>query len=448
MSQVIPEILLVDDGPAALAQLAERLQAGGYVVTAVGNAEKALASLAARRPQLVISDMHLSGMDGAALVAAIQRDDPTLPVIILTALGSIAEAVAAVQQGVFCYLTKPCPPGELEAAVARAVAIGGATPGVAAFGKWRADIVTRNPTMETLLARAHLVAAGDASVLIRGESGTGKDVLAKAIHRASPRRDGPFLAINCGAIPEPLLESELFGHTKGAFTGAVRDHRGLFQDANGGTLLLDEIGDMPLPLQVKLLRVLEERQVRPVGSSAQIPIDVRILSATHRNLEAQIVAGRFREDLYYRLHVVSLTLPPLAERRDDIPLLATHFLRRLAARYGKTINGFAPEALQLLLTGAWPGNVRQLYNAVEQAVALNTTVVVPANLVRHAISAGQEIVPMEEARVRFERDYLCQVLRSTGGSVAQAARVARRNRTDLYKLMQRHGIESAMFRNA
>ena len=448
MNQAIPEILLVDDDAEALAELSARLRAAGYLVTAVGTAERALASLAARRPQLVVSDMRLPGMDGAALCLAIRRDDPTLPVIILTALGSITEAVTAVQQGVFCYLTKPCAAGELEAAVLRALTISGATPGVGSFGKWRADIVTRNAAMENLLAQAQLVAGGDASVMIRGESGTGKDVLAKAIHRASQRADKPFLAVNCGAIPEALLESELFGHVKGAFTGAQRDHRGLFLDADGGTLLLDEIGDMPLPLQVKLLRVLEEKQVRPVGSSSSVPVDVRILSATHRNLEAQIAAGRFREDLYYRLHVVSLTLPSLAERRDDILLLATHFLRRLAARYAKAISAFAPEASQLLQAASWPGNVRQLYNVVEQAVALCTTTLIPPGLVQHAISTEQDIMPLDEARGRFERDYLCQVLRHTGGSVAQAARVARRNRTDLYKLLNRHGIDTAKFRHA
>ena len=326
------------------------------------------------------------------------------------------------------------------------------TGGEESFEYWYSStdqvIVTRNPAMENILAQAKLVAGGDASVLIRGESGTGKEVLAKAIHRASPRREQPFLAINCGALPEPLLESELFGHVKGAFTGAVRDHRGLFQDARGGTLLLDEIGDMPISLQVKLLRVLEERQVRPVGATAEIPVDVRILSATHRDVDAQMAAGRFREDLYYRLNVVSLTLPSLAERRDDIPLLATHFLRRLAARYGKAISSFAPDARQLLLAAAWPGNVRQLHNVVEQAVALATTAVIPSSLVRNAISAAQDVMPMDEARGRFERDYLCQVLRLTGGSVAEAARMARRNRTDLYKLLQRHGIDPSAFKAA
>jgi two-component system response regulator GlrR len=303
--------------------------------------------------------------------------------------------------------------------------------------------------MEDLLRQARLVADSDASVLILGESGTGKELLARAIHRASRRSEHAFVAVNCGAMPEPLLESELFGHARGAFSGAVQAHKGLFQAANGGALFLDEIGDMPLALQVKLLRVLQEGEVRPVGATASLPVDVRVISATHRDLEAQRAAGEFREDLYYRLNVVSLKLPTLTERREDIPLLATHFLRRLAERYKKPLLTLAPEAMALLVGAPWPGNVRQLLNLLEQAVALTTTSVIPATLVHGALREDAGVLaPFEEARKEFERDYLVRLLKITAGNVTQAATLAKRNRTEFYKLLQRHHLEPAMFKEA
>jgi two-component system response regulator GlrR len=255
------------------------------------------------------------------------------------------------------------------------------------------------------------------------------------------------VAVNCGAIPEQLLETELFGHAKGAFTGAIRDHSGLFQEADGGTLLLDEIGDMPVPLQVKLLRVLQDKQVRPVGSAQSVAVNVRIISATHRDLEAEIAAGNFREDMYYRLNVVSVRLPPLAERREDIPLLAMHFLTQLSEKYNKQINGFAPEAMELLVTSAWPGNVRQLSNVVEQTVALSTGSIIYLTMVQNAIHRQTEaFTSFEEARKRFERDYLAQILKITDGNVTQAARLAKRNRTEFYKLLQRHQLDPSLFK--
>ncbi|MCK9283694.1 MAG: sigma 54-interacting transcriptional regulator [Rhodocyclaceae bacterium] len=438
-------ILLVDDDADLLRLLTIRLEAAGHSVLPVSSAEQALARLAVERPQLVITDMRMPGMDGAALFDAIHRQYPTLPVIVLTAHGTIPEAVEATQRGVFGYLTKPYEAPALLAEVARALALGGSA-GEGGGEAWRAPIITRNPSMEALLAQAKMLAAGDASVLIRGESGSGKELLARAIHLASPRRQRAFLAVNCGAIPEQLLESELFGHVKGSFTGASRDHRGLFQEAEGGTLLLDEIGDMPLPLQVKLLRVLEERQVRPVGSARSVAVDVRIVSATHRPLEEEIAAGRFRGDLFYRLNVVALHLPSLAQRRDDIPLLASHFLQTLSNKYGKKFGGFAPEAMQLLVAAAWPGNVRQLYNVVEQSVALSTAPLITANLVQSALREVAEMLSLEDARARFERDYLTQILHITGGNVSQAARLAKRNRTEFYKLLQRHQLDPALFK--
>jgi two-component system response regulator GlrR len=301
--------------------------------------------------------------------------------------------------------------------------------------------------MEDVLAKARLVAGSDVSVFIYGESGSGKELLARAIHQASMRREHPFVAINCGAIPEQLLESELFGHVKGSFTGATRDHKGLFQTADMGTLFLDEIGDMPVSLQVKLLRVLQEKTVRPVGSTQSFEADVRVISATHRNIEAEMAEGNFREDLFYRLNVVALKLPSLGQRREDIPLLANHFLGTLAAKYKKKVNGFAPEALELLVSVPWPGNVRQLYNVLEQSVALSTTPLIPLTLVQQAIQNQQsELTSFEEARKKFEREYLTRLLKITEGNVTQAARLAKRNRTEFYKLLQRHQLDPKLFK--
>ncbi len=442
-------ILVVDDDPDLLRLMQIRLTAAGYTVSTAESGERALVQASVARPQLVVTDLRMGRMDGMTLFEALRADHPTMPVIILTAHGTIPDAVAAVQRGVFGYLTKPFDPKALLTEVERALAMAGGVHAAGdAGGEWRRDIITRNPAMEDVLAKARMVAESDASVFIQGDSGTGKELIACAIHKASPRRDSAFVAINCGAIPEPLLESELFGHVKGAFTGAVRDNKGLFQTANRGTLFLDEIGDMPVSLQVKLLRVLQEKKVRAVGSTEAHDVDVRVISATHRNLEAEMAAGNFREDLYYRLNVVALALPPLAERREDIPLLASHFLSLLAEKYKKTVNGFAPDALELMVAAPWPGNVRQLYNVVEQSVALATTPIIPVSLAQQAIQNQQaEFASFEDARRRFEREYLTQLLKITEGNVTQAARLAKRNRTEFYKLLGRHQLDPKLFKS-
>jgi two-component system response regulator GlrR len=449
-SQAGKRILTVDDDPDILKLLNMRLNAAGYQTMSANNGEEALAQIAINRPALVISDLRMPGMDGLSLFDAIHQSDPALPLIMLTAHGSIPEAVDATQRGVFGFLTKPFDSKSLLQQVEAALR----TTAGAHAGKqdediesWRAEIMTRSPQMENLLGQAKLISSSDASVLIQGESGTGKELFARAIHHASPRRDHPFIAINCGAIPEQLLESELFGHSKGAFTGALRDHKGLFQSADGGTLFLDEIGDMPMPLQVKLLRALQERTIRPVGSNSSIPINVRVISATHRNLAEEMKSGRFREDLYYRVNVVGLEIPALAARREDISLLANCFLHRLSEKYGKHLNGFAPEAMELLIAAPWPGNVRQLQNIVEQTVVLSTTSLVPASLVQKALHDDiGGILPFETARKNFERDYLIKLLKATNGSVTQASRLAQRNRTEFYKLLQRHELTPALFK--
>jgi two-component system response regulator GlrR len=444
-------ILLVDDDTDLLRLLSIRLNGAGYEVITAESGEEALAKLAVVRPHLVITDLRMEGMDGMALFDAIRGKQGSLPVIILTAHGSIPDAVEATRRGVFSFLTKPLDSKALLKEVRQALRISGGTKTATGGGEeaWRRDILTKSSVMEDLLSRARLAAASDAAVLIRGESGTGKELIARAIHRASVRAERAFVAVNCGAIPDTLLESELFGHTKGAFTGALRDYPGLFRSAAGGTLFLDEIGDMPLPLQVKLLRVLQEKQMRPVGSVETCTVDVRIISATHRNLEEEIANTRFREDLYYRLNVVSLDLPNLAARREDIPLLANSFLRKVSARTGKKVSGFAPEAMNDLLAASWPGNVRQLINVVEQGVALTTTPLISAALVASAIQENVEkISPFGEARRRFEQDYLVKVMQITRGNVTHAARLAGRNRTEFYKLLARHHIVPALFKTS
>ncbi len=449
MNAAADSVLVVDDDADLLRLLDMRLRSAGFRPVLAGSGEQALASLAVARPRAVITDLRMPGMDGQALFERIHAADPSLPVIILTAHGTIPDAVAAAQRGVFGYLTKPFEASELLGLLRRAVserAAGAPAPG---RGSGLAGIVTASPLMGALLDEVALVGASQANVLIQGESGTGKEMLARAVHEASTRRDGPFVAINCAAIPEALLESELFGHVKGAFTGADTARKGLFQSAHGGTVFLDEIGDMPLPLQAKLLRVLQEREVRPLGGQQPVAVDVRIVSATHRDLEALIATQSFREDLYYRLNVVNLHIPPLRERREDIAALAQHFVALLSAKHGRHVVGFAPEAMESLMRFDWPGNVRQLMNVVEQCCALCTTVRIPAALVARALrNKPVEILSYADAKDRFERDYLIQLMKITAGQVAEAARLAQRNRTEFYRLLQKHGLSAALFKQS
>ena len=408
-------LLLVDDDPGLLKLLGMRLVSEGYSVVTAESGPEALRVLGREKVDLVISDLRMDEMDGLQLFSEIQKGHPGMPVIILTAHGSIPDAVAATQQGVFSFLTKPVDKDALYKAIDEALE----QRSPATDEAWRQAIVTRSPLMLRLLEQAGMVAQSDVSVLINGQSGTGKEIVAQAIHNASPRHDKPFVAINCGALPEQLLESELFGHARGAFTGAVSNREGLFQAAEGGTLFLDEIGDMPVALQVKLLRVLQERKVRPLGSNRDIEINVRIISATHRDLPKAMARGEFREDLFYRLNVVNLKIPPLSERTEDIPLLANHLLRQSADRHKPFVRAFSSDAMKRLMAAKWPGNVRQLVNVIEQCVALTSSPVIGDALVEQALEGENTALPtFVEARNQFELNYLRKLLQITKGNRA------------------------------
>ncbi len=434
------QILLVDDDAKTLRVLSLRLESEGYQVAAACCGQDAIDQLEHLRPQFVLADLRMPDMDGIELLTRVQERNPGLPVAILTAHGDIPEAVRATHAGAVDFLTKPIDREKLLSCLQRHLVNSEPLAG------WCDGIITRNAQMKSVLEDANRVARMDSAVLITGPSGSGKELLAHAIHRGSRRSTQPFVAINCAAVPAELLESELFGHRRGAFTGAQSDHEGLFRAANGGTIFLDEIGDMPVMLQVKLLRVLQEREVRPVGDTRTIPVDVRVLSATHCDLESRVASGDFREDLFYRLNVVRLKLPELDQRREDIPLLVAHQLSTLAA-LGAPRRVCSREAMEVFSSASWPGNVRQLFNVVEQAVALSPGRVIGAALVRNCLG-GQSgsMSSYDQARTEFTRGYLRQLLELSDGNISRAARLAGRNRTDLYKLLSRYNIDAKAFK--
>lgn len=453
MNKDTNKVLVVDDDSTLLKLLEIRLTRAGFKVQTAEHAKKALAYLPAFKPHVVITDMCMPGMNGLALFEVIHTQQPGLPVIILTAHGTIPDAIEATRQGIFGYLTKPYNSDELTNTTWNAINVSSQNSiyqEVQDKDNWRAEIITHSSKMNAMLHDALLLAKSESSLLIQGDSGTGKELIALAIHKASNRQDKPFIAVNCSAIPEALLESELFGHQKGSFTGANQSHMGLLEAANNGTLMLDEVGDMPLPFQAKLLRALQEREIRPIGSTQSRTIDVRVISATHHDLIKSVANGTFREDLYYRLNVVTLMIPKLAERLEDIPLLANHFLTTCVRDIRNNdieVTGFATDAMEILVSAPWPGNVRQLCNVVEQCVVLTTSPIIPATLVKRALNQQHtKLLSFVESRDRFELDYLVNILQISGGNVAQAARLAKRNRTEFYKLLSRHHLEPRMFR--
>jgi two-component system response regulator GlrR len=438
-------VLLVDDDEDMLNLLSKWLQGAGFIPLLASSGEEALRLLTSARPDMVVTDLFMEEMDGMTLVTRIHAENPLTPVIMLSGQARIPDAVKATHLGTSAFLTKPIAKEAFLAEINTHIRPR-RPEGSAAFGR---GLIYRSDVMAELLEQAELVARGDVTVFINGETGTGKEVLARAIHDGSRRREHAFIGVNCGAIPEQLLESELFGHEKGSFTGATNRHDGLFLAANGGTLFLDEIGDMPLGLQVKLLRVLQDFEVRPVGSVKSVPVNVRIVSATHNDLESLVAKGEFREDLYYRLNVVPLKMPRLSERAEDIPLLLDHFLAHNAARAGTPRKRFAPDAVAYLVAASWPGNIRQLINAVELCSTLYTGDIIPLAMAQRALRQQPvQFKTLKDAKAEFERNYLVSVLRISGGNVANAARIAGRNRTEFYKLLNQYELDAASYRES
>ncbi len=439
-------LLIVDDDEDILNLLVKWFESEGATPATARDGRQALEHIDKERPDLVITDLVMNGMDGLKLLSEIHRRDPIMPVIMVSGQAVIADAMKAAHLGVSAFLTKPLKQKELVDALKQALDNSGVRRAAHRDG-FASGIVYQSKQMAELLDRARLVSSVDSTVLISGNTGTGKELLARAIHEGSPRSAEDFVSVNCSAIPEQLLESELFGHEKGSFSGAANRHDGLFRAASGGTMFLDEIGDMPLALQSKLLRVLQDFEVRPVGSTKCYPVDVRVVSATHRDLTQAVEEGEFREDLYYRLSVVPLHMPALDERREDINPIAEHLLETLCKRHKLGQKKFAPEAKKILSSVSWPGNVRQLGNVIEQCAVLSGGEIITAEMVKTALSQRPgEVLPLDEAKKNFERDYLISVLRITGGQVSNAARLAGRNRTDFYKLLSKHELDAAEFR--
>jgi two-component system response regulator HydG len=448
-------VLIVDDDAELMKLLSLVLSRKGFETRGVRSGADALAALAAEHFDVVLTDVQMPGMDGIALCERAVAAHPDLPVIVLTAFGSMESAIAAIRVGAYDFVTKPVDNTVLALAVERAArhrALGDEVRRLRVMASEAPGplhlpgVLGDSPAMRQVYDLLLRVADTESTVLVTGESGTGKELAARAIHARSRRALGPFVAINCAAMPAQLLESELFGHKRGAFTDARADRKGLFQQADGGTLFLDEVGELPMELQPKLLRALQERVVRPVGGDLEVPVNVRVVAATNRDLETAIEEHRFREDLYYRLNVINLPLPPLRSRGGDVLLLAQHFIDRFAARAERSVRGLTPEAAARLMDYAWPGNVRELQNAMERAVALaryeQVTVDDLPEKVRkyhrsHVLVASddpRELVPLEEV----ERRYILRVLEAVGGNKTLAADTLGLDRKTLYRKLERY----------
>lgn len=448
------KILVVDDDDNFLKLIRMRLELAGYEVVTALNEDEAIAIAKKEIFGVSIVDLRLVHRDGISLMEEMHSINPYMPVIILTAHGSIESAVEAMKRGAFNYLNKPFDPEELLLQIERAMEnqrLCSEVRKLEGLLKERYDfknIVARSEKMQRVLDLISRIAGTDSTIYISGESGTGKELIAKAIHVASERRDKPFVAINCAAIPETLLESELFGYEKGAFTDAKSSHGGLFAQAHEGTIFLDEIGDMSLSIQAKLLRVLQERKFYPLGSGRPVEVDVRVIVVTNKDLEAAVKNGSFREDLFYRIHVVPIDLPPLRERKEDIPLLAEHFLKEISQRMKKDIKGISAMAMQKLMLYDWPGNVRELENTIEHAVAITQHDVINEEIILTAKNLPVEpLNPFKEAVEDFKRGYVVRLLEFTKGNVSKAAELAGKYRADFHNLVKKHNLKPEDFKN-
>jgi two-component system, NtrC family, response regulator GlrR len=450
-------ILVVDDDQGLLTLLKVRLEAAGYKAIVAEGAEQALSRELDDPYDMAIIDLKLNGINGITLLEKLLRLHPHLPVIILTAHGTIASAVEATKKGAYDYLTKPFDPKDLLHRIEKALEVRrlrGEVEQLRTLVRERYhpdNIVASSDKMQHVLRQVAQIAVTDSTVCLYGESGTGKELIAKSMHATSRRARGPFVAINCGAIPEGLLENELFGHVKGAYTGADQVHRGLLRQADGGTLFLDEIGELPQALQVKFLRVLQEHEFYPLGAGQPTRADFRLIAATNQDLWEAVCKGRFREDLYYRIHVIPIVLPPLRERQEDIPLLAHHFLQRFVHAVRKGVKGFSSEAMQQLMVYDWPGNIRELANVVERAVVLATEDLITPDLIllgrQPARPPKSALLLFKDARAAFERAYLVQVLTATRGNVSRAAELSGRHRAEFYKLLRKYNLDPASFKD-
>jgi two-component system response regulator GlrR len=447
------QVLIVDDDASMQRMLRHRLEREGYGVHSAPNGEEGLEMIRKEVFNLIITDVRMPKLRGDELVRAVSHFNPNIPIIVMTAYGEVNEAVRLIQNGVYHYITKPFDVEDLVAKVKKALdkqitSSEARQVRTKIMSRRKSDyIVGTCPKIEELLTQISIVAQNDVPVIIYGESGTGKELVARAIHYTGKRCERPFVVENCGAIPENLIENELFGHVKGAYTDARTDQKGLFEEAHGGTLFLDEIGELPMTLQVKFLRVLQDGEFKRIGSTRPIRVDVRVIAATNKDLIQAIAEKGFREDLFYRLNVIPVHIPPLRERKEDIPLLINHFLTDFNKELGKQVEGFSPAAIQKMMTYQWPGNIRELKNKVKQAMVLTRNNVITAeDLFFHVPVSSNKFQSFKEAKREFEKEYISQVLRICQGNISQAARLAKKDRKDFYDVMKKYGIQPEAFR--
>lgn len=444
-------ILTVDDDPNILRVMGMRLESSGFTVLPASTGKVALEWIREACVDLAVIDYKLDGEDGVTLMEKLHQSRPGLPVIILTAYGTISRAVDAMKRGASNYLAKPFDGEDLIRQISDCLKQAEPQrqdPDERVYEAFGRRIIARSSAMKALMEKAEKVAATDSNVLIEGESGTGKELIARFLHVSGKRKDGPFIAINCAAIPENLVESELLGYEKGAFTGAERRREGLFAQAHRGTFFFDEISEFPLPMQAKLLRILEEREFYPLGSNRKVQVDVRIVAACNRNLETLVSEGLFREDLFYRIRVIPMILPPLRQRIEDIMFLARHFVDDFSKKIGKPAPDIDPETLRLLMDRPWPGNVRELENVMEYAVAMAPGRVITPDLIDSTLDGPETPSSLRHAKENFEKDYLVQLLKMNRGNVSHAAEMAGKYRADFYALLRKHGIDPTDFRKS